>query len=70
MDFENALLSKILLEGCMEEVIDLQVSSDLFVDHLPTWKYLLSTFKKHQPEIVFHLDVEVATQLAIGEVGG
>jgi hypothetical protein len=47
MDFENVLLSKILLEGCIEEVIDLQVSSDLFIDYRSTWNYLLSTFKKH-----------------------
>jgi len=47
MDFEAALISKILLENCMEEAIDLQVSEELFVDNIGTWNYILSTFRQH-----------------------
>jgi len=47
MNYEEALISKILTEGCLEEVLDARVSVDLFESHKDVWEYVLEVFREH-----------------------
>lgn len=47
MDYEAALIAKVLMEGCMDEVIDANVSSDLFPSHRKLWEWLHGSYRDH-----------------------
>ena len=47
MDYEAALISKILLEGCMDQVVDMSVKPELFMAYPVIWKEILATYSKH-----------------------
>jgi hypothetical protein len=47
MDYEIILLTKIIEEGCIREVIDEGFNRDFIVNHRPLWNELLKSYRKH-----------------------
>jgi len=47
MDYEAALISKVLMENRMEEVIDARVRPELFVAYSGLWSWLTKTYAEH-----------------------
>jgi len=47
MDYEGALLSKILRDDVLGEVLDCRVKDELFVSHSEAWKYIIEVYSEH-----------------------
>lgn len=47
MDYEGALLSKILKDDALAKVLDCRVKDELFVAHPKVWGYILDTYATH-----------------------
>ena len=47
MDFEAALISKVLAKGDLIEVLDQRVSDELFESYEDVWSYVTSVYAEH-----------------------
>jgi len=47
MDYEGALISKVLTDGAFPKVVDERVKNELFVSYPLLWSHIVDTFSKH-----------------------